>query len=148
MIGRPRPARRALLALLIGVVACFSGVKYVGDGEPCISGDQVFEASVECHETLTCLPIALYPGGRRKGTCAPVCDSQRPCAADLVCAAGACVRPCSAACAGGIFDYSAVCCRLPQQGVSACLPAVACDLASGARDADSDMTSEDAGAGQ
>src|SRR5688572_12852007 len=92
MFGRPGPAHRALLALPIGVMACYSGVKYVGDGEPCISGDQVFEASVECRETLTCVPIAVYPGGRRKGTCAPVCDSQRPCAGDLVCAAGACVR--------------------------------------------------------
>ena len=127
-----------LAALASGqVVSCFSGVKYVRDGEPCASGDQIFEGEVACGGGLRCVPIQFGRNGRRSGLCAPSCDSQTACAANLVCAAGACVRPCSSEC-GGRYDYSGACCRFPLEGVSACLPAAACDSAKGWRDGGSD----------
>jgi hypothetical protein len=132
-------AKRVLAALICGSIfaACFSGVKYARDGEPCASGDQLFEAEVSCADGLRCLPFNRYASGRRSGSCAPSCESQAGCAADRVCAGGACVPACSPAC-GASFEYSGVCCRFPSEGVSACLPAAACDEARGARDAGSD----------
>lgn len=132
--------------VLIGAltVACFSGVKYVRDGEPCVTGDQVFEGSVECREGLTCLAFHLFPGGRR-GTCVPACDAQRVCAAELVCAADVCTEPCSSECPRN-FGFSGVCCTFPLEGSSACLPVAACEQAGGSHDAGADAgTDDDAG---
>jgi hypothetical protein len=142
----PRTTRPSVVhALLAGLlcaplIACFSGAKYARDGELCKSGDQIFAGEVACAGGLRCVPFELYPNGR-VGFCAPSCDSQSACAAGLVCAAGACVPPCSSRC------YS-VCCRFPLEGVNACLPEVACDSAKGSRDAGSDAVELDAELGQ
>jgi hypothetical protein len=40
--------------VVAGVATCFSGVKRVGDREPCAPGDQVFEASATCADGLVC----------------------------------------------------------------------------------------------
>ena len=134
-----RHARRCLLvgALITLSSGCFSGVKRVREGEPCITGDQVFAGSVECASSLTCLVASRHHGGGRTGVCAQGCEPSRPCPEGLLCAAGACVRPCSDTC-GASFGYSGVCCRFAQQGVAGCLPEVACDEAGGARDGGSD----------
>jgi hypothetical protein len=139
---RPSIVRWLVTALLCApLLACFSGVKYASDGEICESGDQLFAGEVACAGGLRCVPFDLSLNGGRTGLCAPSCDSQSACAAGLVCAAGACVPPCSSQC------YS-VCCRFPLEGVNACLPEVACDSARGFRDAGTDAVDLDAEIGQ
>jgi hypothetical protein len=123
----------------LSTAACFSGVKYVGLNEPCVYGDQVFEGSARCREGFVCLL-----SGERSGHCAAACGAGRTCSEDLVCAAGACVSPCTEEC-GRTFAFSGICCELPAENIRACLPETACLRAGGNQDAGMDAVQPDGG---
>jgi len=134
MVVRILNRARSSLPLLLGALcACVSGVKYVGEGEPCGKSSSEIEGDVLCRQGLICFPDQLPINGIISGHCRPPCQSNAMCARSDPSAPDACALPGSDPPFTGLLINPDLCCTFDADAIElrACVSAYNCGLLMG-----------------